>query len=60
MPEAKNRRAAVLRLGFGSSRAPFMEMAGGDDGMAGPQVESPLPIPFIFLGLGFRLCPDPI
>jgi hypothetical protein len=35
-----------------------METAGGEDGMAGPQVGNPSSIPFVFLGLGLEILPN--
>ena len=54
-PEAEPRGGVTCSVDTsGSSRAPAMEMTGGEDGTAGPQVESPFStVPFLFLGLGF-------
>ena len=54
-PEAEPRGGVTNPVGTsGSSRAPTMEMGGGEDGTVGPQVGSPFStVPFLFLGLGF-------
>ena len=54
-PEVEPRGGVTCSVvASGSSRAPAMEMAGGEDGTAGPQVGSPFStVPFLFLGLGF-------
>ena len=54
-PEAQPCGGMTCPVGAsGSSHAPAMEMTGGEDGTAGPQVGSPFStVPFLFLGLGF-------
>ena len=54
-PEVEPRGGVTCPVGAsGSSRAPAMEMADGEDGTAGPQVGSLFSTdPFVFLGLGF-------
>ena len=51
-PEAEPRGGVTYPIGAsGSSRAPAMEMTGGEDGTAGPQVGNPFStVPFLFLG----------
>ena len=54
-PEAEPHGGVTCSVGAsGSSRAPAMEMADGEDRTVGPQVGSHFStVPFLFLGLGF-------